>query len=150
YPLVCGTLTALGFAGGLFAVPLNALIQQRPDENEKGQAIATANLLTTIGVMVASAVLWVLGSYFTLSPERIFLLCGIFTLVSSVYVLALVPEYFVRFSLWLLTHTVYRIRIVGQDNVPFRGPALLVSNHLSHVDGFLIGASVQRFVRFMV
>ncbi len=40
-----------------------------------------------------------------------------------------------RFSLWLLTHTIYRIRIVGQENVPSRGPALLVCNHLSHVDG---------------
>jgi len=150
YPVVCGTLTVLGFAGGLFAVPLNALIQQRPDEKEKGQVIATANLMTTIGVMVASGALWALGSVMHLSPERIILLAGILTLVSSVYVLALVPEYFVRFSLWLLTHTVYRIRIVGQDHVPFRGPALLVSNHLSHVDGFLIGASVQRFVRFMV
>src|SRR5580765_553962 len=150
YPVVCGTLTALGFAGGLFAVPLNALIQQRPDEKEKGQVIATASLMTTLGVMVASGALWALGSVLHLSPERIIFLAGILTLVSSVYVLALVPEYFVRFSLWLLTHTIYRIRLVGQDHVPFRGPALLVSNHLSHVDGFLIGASVQRFVRFMV
>ena len=39
---------------------------------------------------------------------------------------------------------------VGREHVPFRGPALLVSNHLSHVDGFLIGACVQRFIRFMV
>jgi acyl-[acyl-carrier-protein]-phospholipid O-acyltransferase / long-chain-fatty-acid--[acyl-carrier-protein] ligase len=65
-------------------------------------------------------------------------------------VLSVVPEFMVRFSLWLLTHTVYRIRIVGQENVPFRGPALLVCNHLSHVDGLLVGACVQRFVRFLV
>ena len=60
------------------------------------------------------------------------------------------PEFLIRFSLWLLTHTVYRIKIVGQDNVPFRGPALLVCNHLSHVDGALVGACIQRFVRFLV
>ncbi len=66
------------------------------------------------------------------------------------YVLARVPEFFVRFSLWLLTHTIYRIRIAGQQHVPARGPALLVCNHLSHVDGFLVGACIQRFVRFMV
>ena len=75
---------------------------------------------------------------------------GVLTLVSSVYVLSVVPEFLVRFSLWLLTHTVYRIRIVGQDHVPSRGPALLVCNHLSHVDGFLVGSCVQRFVRFLV
>ena len=64
--------------------------------------------------------------------------------------LSVVPEFLVRFSLWLLTHTIYRIRIVGQAARPVRGPALLVCNHLSHVDGSLVGACVQRFVRFLV
>ena len=71
-------------------------------------------------------------------------------LASSAYVLSVVPEFLIRFSLWLLTHTVYRIRILGQEQVPARGPALLVCNHLSHADGFLVGACVQRFIRFMV
>ena len=53
-------------------------------------------------------------------------------------------------GLVMATHTLFRIRIVGQQNVPFRGPALLVANHMSHIDGFLIGACLQRFVRFMV
>ena len=34
--------------------------------------------------------------------------------------------------------------------MPFRGPALLVSNHMSHIDGFLISACVQRRIRFMI
>src|SRR5207253_1932634 len=72
------------------------------------------------------------------------------TLASSLYVLSIVPEFMIRFSLWLLTHTVYRIKIVGQENVPFRGPALLVCNHLAHVDGLLVGSCVQRFIRFLV
>ena len=46
--------------------------------------------------------------------------------------------------------TLFRIRIVNQQNVPFHGGALLVSNHMSHIDGFLIGACVQRVIRFMV
>jgi acyl-[acyl-carrier-protein]-phospholipid O-acyltransferase/long-chain-fatty-acid--[acyl-carrier-protein] ligase len=62
----------------------------------------------------------------------------------------LVPEFLVRFLLWLTTHTLFKIRIAGQDNVPLRGPALLVANHISHVDGFLISACLQRFIRFMV
>src|SRR5690349_8429706 len=55
-----------------------------------------------------------------------------------------------RHTLWPSTSaTLYRIRIVGQENVPFRGPALLVCNHLSHVDGPLVGSCVQRFIRFL-
>src|SRR5207249_7062653 len=72
------------------------------------------------------------------------------TLVATVYSVSVVPDFLVRFMLWMLTHTLFRIRIVGAENVPFRGPALLVANHVSHVDGFLIGACVQRFIRFMV
>ena len=39
---------------------------------------------------------------------------GVLTLVASIYVLSVVPEFLVRFCLWLLTHTIYRIRIDGQ------------------------------------
>jgi acyl-[acyl-carrier-protein]-phospholipid O-acyltransferase/long-chain-fatty-acid--[acyl-carrier-protein] ligase len=62
----------------------------------------------------------------------------------------MVPDYFIRLVLWCLTHTVYRIRIVGRPNIPARGPALLVCNHVSMIDGALVGASLQRFVRFIV
>src|SRR5258708_8918109 len=78
------------------------------------------------------------------------LIFGIVTLVSSVYIVSVVPEFMVRFVLWLATHSLFKIRIVGQDHVPFRGPALLVGNHMSHIDGFLINACIQRFIRFMV
>jgi acyl-[acyl-carrier-protein]-phospholipid O-acyltransferase/long-chain-fatty-acid--[acyl-carrier-protein] ligase len=103
-----------------------------------------------LAIMVASGALSILSDRFRLAPDRILLVFGALTLLSSVYVLSIVPEFLVRFSLWLLTHTIYRIRIVGQEHVPFRGPALLVCNHLSHVDGALVGSCVQRFVRFLV
>ena len=100
--------------------------------------------------MLASGALTLLSDYLRLTPDRILLIFGVLTLLSSIYVLSIVPEFLVRFSLWLITHTIYRIRIVGQENVPSRGPALLVCNHLSHVDGLLVGSCVQRFVRFLV
>jgi acyl-[acyl-carrier-protein]-phospholipid O-acyltransferase/long-chain-fatty-acid--[acyl-carrier-protein] ligase len=60
------------------------------------------------------------------------------------------PALLIRFSLWLLTHTLYRIRVVGQEHVPARGPALLVCNHVSFVDGLLVGGCVQRCIRFLI
>jgi acyl-[acyl-carrier-protein]-phospholipid O-acyltransferase / long-chain-fatty-acid--[acyl-carrier-protein] ligase len=143
-------LTLAGFFAGIFAVPLNALLQQRSGDAEKGRVMATNNFLNMVGVMLASLALWICTSLFTLTADRIVFVFAMFTLAASVYILSVVPEFTIRFSLWLLTHTVYRIRIVGQDNMPARGPALLVCNHLSHVDGFLVGSCVQRFIRFMV
>ena len=56
----------------------------------------------------------------------------------------------VRSFLWMLTHTIYRIRIVGREHVPAKGPALIISNHISMIDGALVGASIDRTVRFLV
>ena len=49
-------LLLMGFAGGWFAVPLNALLQQKPDDREKGRILATNNVANTIGILLASAV----------------------------------------------------------------------------------------------
>ena len=150
YPLTAAALVGLGFAAGLFAVPLNALLQQRAGREEKGQLIATNNFMNTIGIFLAAATHWILKSALGLSPDTIILLIGLFTLVGTIVILYLLPDYFVRFALWLLTHTIYRIRIVGEQNIPLKGPALLVCNHVSFVDALLIGASLPRFVRFML
>src|SRR5262245_58385 len=150
FTLAAINLTLVGFFGGLFAVPLNALLQQRSGGDEKGRLMATNNFMNTVAIMLASGALSLFTDRFQLTPDRILLVFGAVTLLSSVYLLTVVPDFLVRFVLWLVTHTVYRIRIVGQENVPFRGPALLVSNHLSHVDGALVGSCVQRFVRFLV
>jgi acyl-[acyl-carrier-protein]-phospholipid O-acyltransferase/long-chain-fatty-acid--[acyl-carrier-protein] ligase len=143
-------LTMVGFFGGLFAVPLNALLQQKSGDAEKGRLMATNNFLNMAAIVGASAALWLARDIIGWSADRIILVFGILTIIASIYVLSVVPAFMVRFCLWLLTHTIYRIRIEGQEHVPSRGPALLVCNHLSHVDGALVGACIQRFVRFLV
>jgi len=150
YTASVAALMLLGATSGLFIVPLYAYMQQRSDDQEKGRVVATNNFYQTIGMLIASGLLWLLHDQLHVGADTLLLAAGIATLLITVYILTVVPDYFIRFVLWLLTHTIFRIRIVGQDNVPFRGPALLVSNHMSHVDGFVIGACVQRFIRFMV
>jgi acyl-[acyl-carrier-protein]-phospholipid O-acyltransferase / long-chain-fatty-acid--[acyl-carrier-protein] ligase len=144
------TLVLLGVSSGLFIVPLNAYLQQRSENQEKGRMIATNNFYNTLGLLLASAALWGLHDRMHIAPEKLILWVGIATLVATAYIVRLVPEFLVRFVLWMVTHTIYKIRIVGQENVPFRGPALLVANHVTHLDGFVVGACIQRFVRFMV
>ena len=150
YLLTSAALIVLGFSGGLFAVPLNALLQQRSGRDEKGQLIATNNFLNTLGIALGAGAHWFSRTVLQLAPDQTVLLLGFLTLLGTVMALRLLPDYVVRFVLWLLTHTVYRIRVVGEENIPNRGPALLVSNHVSFADALLIGACVQRFVRFML
>jgi acyl-[acyl-carrier-protein]-phospholipid O-acyltransferase/long-chain-fatty-acid--[acyl-carrier-protein] ligase len=150
YALIAAALLTLGFAGGLFIVPLNAFLQQQSGAEEKGRLLATSNFLSTAGILLASGVLWVSQSLLHLSADRLLLYSGLGTLLGTAYVLRLLPEFLVRLVLWMLTHTLYRIRIVGQPHVPLHGPALLVCNHVSFVDAFLVGACVSRFMRFVM
>jgi acyl-[acyl-carrier-protein]-phospholipid O-acyltransferase/long-chain-fatty-acid--[acyl-carrier-protein] ligase len=143
-------LAVLGFSGGLFAVPLNALLQQRPGPDEKGRVLSANNFFNTIGILLAVVILAAGGDYLGLSIRQILVLMGVLTLASNIYILAKLPDFFVRFVLWLLTHTIYRITIAGSPHIPQRGPALLIANHVSMIDGALIGACIQRFVRFVV
>jgi acyl-[acyl-carrier-protein]-phospholipid O-acyltransferase/long-chain-fatty-acid--[acyl-carrier-protein] ligase len=150
YEASVAVLSVLGLASGLFIVPLNAYLQQRAEDHEKGRLIATNNFYNTIGLMLASAALWIFHDRLHVGPDRLILIFGIATVGATAYIVTVVPDFLVRFILWMLTHTIFKIRIVGQENVPFRGPALLVANHTAHVDGLLIGACVQRFIRFLV
>lgn len=150
YAMVAVAMFAVGFFSGCFVVPLNALMQHRPDADEKGRILATNNFLQTGFILLASAAVAVLGEGFHWTSSQILMLVGVFTLVGSLYAIAVVPDFFVRFVLWILTHTIYRIRVIGERNVPLHGPALIISNHMSMMDGAFIGSVVQRFVRFMV
>jgi acyl-[acyl-carrier-protein]-phospholipid O-acyltransferase / long-chain-fatty-acid--[acyl-carrier-protein] ligase len=150
FDLSAASLVLMGFSAGFFAVPLNALLQQRSGREDKGRLIATNNVFNTLGVLLASALLWVLATLFHLPADQIVLILGLLTFALTLYALYLLPDFFVRFILWVLTHTLYRIRVVGHENIPLHGPALLVSNHVSFVDALLIGASVPRFIRFML
>jgi acyl-[acyl-carrier-protein]-phospholipid O-acyltransferase / long-chain-fatty-acid--[acyl-carrier-protein] ligase len=150
FDLAAVCLVLIGFAAGFFAVPLNALLQQRSGREDKGRLIATNNVFNTVGVLLASAMLWGLATLFHLPADQIILILGLLTFALTIYALYLLPDFFVRLILWILTHTLYRIRIVGQENIPLHGAALLVSNHVSFVDALLIGASMPRFIRFML
>ena len=56
-----------------------------------------------------------------------------------------------RFGIRCLIVALYRVRVLGAGHVPAQGGALLVSNHVSLMDGFLVGwAARHRHVRFMI
>lgn len=143
-------LGILGFFGGFYAVPLNAMLQQKSATEARGRIIAANNVLNFVAILLAAVAVFVFGSLMNLSPPAIIFAGGILSLLVTGYIFCLLPDFFIRFVLWSLTHSLYRIRIVGAENVPLNGPALLVCNHLSFIDGLLVGSCVQRFVRFMV
>jgi acyl-[acyl-carrier-protein]-phospholipid O-acyltransferase/long-chain-fatty-acid--[acyl-carrier-protein] ligase len=147
---VMSLLAALGFAGGFFIVPINALIQHRPDEDKKGGVIAYANWLSFVGVLMASAIYSGFTHYLHVGLGTFFLWTALLSLAAGAYTLWLLPDSLLRLLLWFATHTIYRMDIAGAEKVPPRGGALLVPNHASMADAALVLASTDRPVRFLM
>jgi acyl-[acyl-carrier-protein]-phospholipid O-acyltransferase/long-chain-fatty-acid--[acyl-carrier-protein] ligase len=143
-------LALLGFAGGFFIVPVSAILQHNPEPSKKGEVLALANWLSFVGIFLASAAYNLLADGLGLSPHAIFLIGGLLTFVGAILVLILSPDSLVRAFLWLMTHTIYRLRVEGLENLPQRGGALLISNHVSFVDWLLLMAAADRPVRFLM
>ena len=143
-------LGMLGFWAGFFAVPVNALIQHRPAEQDKGGIIAAANLLSFVGIAISSGVYFVFTAYIHLDPRGVIVAASSITACSTAYVLYLLPEWFGRLILFFVTRTVYRVRVIGRDNFPEKTGALLVCNHMSLVDVALLVAATDRPIRFLM
>ena len=143
-------LGALGFMGGFFVVPINALIQHRPEEQHKGSVIAFANFLSFAGVIVASAIYSGATHYLHTGLASFFIWTAVMSLAAAIYTVYLLPDSMLRLLLWIATHTLYRLDVEGRENVPARGGALLTPNHVSMVDAVLLIASIDRPIRFMM
>jgi acyl-[acyl-carrier-protein]-phospholipid O-acyltransferase/long-chain-fatty-acid--[acyl-carrier-protein] ligase len=143
-------LGALGFFGGFFIVPVSAILQHRPAKEQKGVILAAAGWLSWVGILLAAGFYWVVAAALQLGPRGVFLIGALMTLAATIYVVWLLPDSLLRFILWVLTHTVYRIRVDGRDHIPEKGGALFVCNHLSLVDALLLSASTDRHVRFIM
>ncbi|MFK3864549.1 MFS transporter [Pseudoalteromonas rhizosphaerae] len=143
-------MAGIGIASGFYTVPLYALIQQRTVESSRSRIIAANNVLNAL-FMVASAVLSIVTlSIFAWTIPQLFLLLAGLNLLISVYIYTKVPEFFLRFVIYLLTICMYRVRTKGEHNIPSEGAAVLVSNHVSFVDWMFILAASPRPIRFMV
>ncbi|HXN25578.1 MAG TPA: acyl-[ACP]--phospholipid O-acyltransferase [Candidatus Acidoferrales bacterium] len=143
-------LWLLGFFGGFFAVPMNALIQHRPRPAQKGGVIAAANFWSFVGIFVAAAAYNIFSARLHQSAAAIFLDGAILTAIMTGYSIYLLPDSLLRLVLFMVTHSIYRIRVAGRDNIPESGGALFVSNHMSLVDALLLLASTDRPIRFLI
>jgi acyl-[acyl-carrier-protein]-phospholipid O-acyltransferase/long-chain-fatty-acid--[acyl-carrier-protein] ligase len=85
-------LSLLGFFGGFFAVPLNAMIQHRPRPEQKGGVIAVANLLSFVGVFLAAGAYYLFSDGFHQTPAGVFLDGAILTLVTTTLSICLLRD----------------------------------------------------------
>ncbi len=146
---VIADASLIGVFSGFFIVPLQALIQQRCERSHLSRVIAGTNILNAL-FMVLSGVMAIVLISLDFSIPEIILVTGILNVFVSIYIFTLVPEFIMRFLVWLLVNTLYRIKIKGLENIPEEGPCVLVCNHVSFMDALIIAGCCRRPVRFVM
>ena len=146
---VSADVILIGLFGGFYVVPLYALVQQRSKASHRSRIIAGNNVLNAL-FMLMSAVMAISVLAAGLSIPELFLLTAVLNGLVAIYIYTLVPEFLMRFIVWILIHTVYRIRKEGLERIPERGPAILACNHVSYVDALVIAGCVRRPIRFVM
>ncbi len=142
-------LSLLGAFGGFYSVPLYALIQDRTERQHLSRVIAANNIINAL-FMVAAAILAFGVLAAGLSIPQFYLILAVLNALVAIYIFTLLPEFLMRFLVWILINMLYRVRPTGLENIPDEGPAVLVCNHVSFVDALLVGGSIRRPVRFVM
>ena len=142
-------LFSLGLFGGLFIVPLYALVQIRSNPEQRARVIAANNIMNAL-FMVVGAVAAAAMLSAGMSIPALFAVAAICNAAVAIYIYKLVPEFLVRFVVWLLIHSVYRLDKHGVENIPETGAAVIICNHVSFVDALIITAACRRPIRFVM
>ncbi|HNQ75787.1 MAG TPA: MFS transporter, partial [Pseudothauera hydrothermalis] len=126
-------LVMIALCGGLYIVPLYALVQSRSAPAHRSRIIAANNILNA-AFMVAAAALGagLLAAGFGVA--QIFLITALLNAAVAIWLYTLAPAFLLRFIVWLLVHTAYRLKVEGLAHLPEKGPALIVANGVSAVD----------------
>ncbi|MFI2812453.1 MULTISPECIES: MFS transporter [Microbulbifer] len=143
-------LALIGVFGGLYIVPLYAMIQDRTDKAVRARVIAVTNIMNAL-FMVISAILGIVFlSVLDFTIPQFFMVMALMNAAVAVFVFNRVPEFAMRLLVWLLSHTMYRVKHEGLEQIPAEGPAIIACNHVSYVDALLLAGAVRRPIRFIM
>ncbi|BFM06199.1 acyl-[ACP]--phospholipid O-acyltransferase [Halioxenophilus aromaticivorans] len=139
----------IGLCGGLFIVPLNALIQYTAKEDQLGTVLAGNNwvqnlfMLSFLGLTVAFA-------WFGFRSTQLFYFLTAVAAVGFCYTVVQLPHSLARLVAGAILKHRYQVSVSGFDHLPRRGGVLLLGNHISWIDWALVQVACPRAVRFVM
>lgn len=143
-------LLLFGVSAGLFSLPLQTFIQFRADPARRGEVLAASSFINWVAILIASGLTWLLSGPMGLSAAQGFSTIGAITLLFTLVSFWVLPDFLLRFIALATMRIFYRLRVIGGDNLPVDGPALLIPNHVTWVDALLLTATNQRRIRFVM
>jgi len=143
-------LLMIGIFSGFYIVPLYALVQERTTPSHRSRVIAGNNILNSLFMVVSAIIAMLLLGSAGFTIPQLFLFTALLNMVVAIYIFSLVPEFLMRFLVWILIHTIYRVEVKGMENIPDSGPVIVAANHVSFVDPLIVGGVIRRPVRFVM
>ena len=142
-------LGMMGVFAGLFVVPLQANIQARTPTDRRARVIAANNVMNAVFMVGGAgfAIAWLSAGG---SVPALLLTLAVVNFGVAVFIFHQVPEFTMRFLVWAISHSVYRVRHHNLAAIPEHGPVVLVCNHVSYVDAPLLAGAVRRPIRFVI
>ena len=150
-------LGMLAMSSALFLAPLNAWMQDRYPAAKRGELQAAVNLQDCFAGLLSFACLIGLGAL--ANAMGLSLVEGLRVQIAAIgvssglitwFIIRLLPSDFVRVIGLMLLRLFYRIRGSGELNIPGKGGALLLPNHITWADAFFLTAASPRPLRFIM
>ena len=149
-PMLLGiTFLFFGFFGGMFIVPLNALIQFNAKKKVLGTILAGNNWFHSVSMFLMLGMTTVV-SYNGLDPLKTIYLILLITLVGTIYTIYQLPQSLILLFLKTIVGMKYKLEVNGITNIPQTGGVLLLGNHISWIDWAVVLMAVPKEVRFVI
>ncbi|MBL4715329.1 MAG: AMP-binding protein [Bacteroidia bacterium] len=136
------------FFSGFFKIPLNAWIQERVEGRKLGEILAYNNLVVFLFILISAGIFAVAEP--VMGSSGIFGIITIIAWLIAIITLVNIPAMLVRFIFFITAHSFFKLKIIGIENIPKKSGALIVANHISLMDSFLVAAAVPRMLRFVM
>lgn len=147
---ILADLLLLSVCGGIYIVPLYAILQHQSDPAHRSRAVASNNIMNALFMVIAAAATSLM-LLVHLSVTHVFLVIALANLLVTVYICNLLPEALVKsFLIWLFK-VLYRVEVRGLDNYYKAGNrVLIISNHTSFLDAALLATFCPNRLTFAI
>jgi acyl-[acyl-carrier-protein]-phospholipid O-acyltransferase/long-chain-fatty-acid--[acyl-carrier-protein] ligase len=143
-------LLCMALSGGIYIVPLYAIMQHRAAPEHRARVIAAGNVVNSL-FMVASAVLTLALLSLSFTIPEVFLIIALANLCVAAYICKLLPDALIRSVLRAILAFCFRVEIRGMENYAKAGArVLIVANHTSFLDAIVIAAFLPEKLHFAV
>ena len=148
--LFLAALFAMGVAGALFVVPLNAHLQEQVEPARRGRILSANNLFINLFGILAVLFQYYISAHLGVPAHKQLFIYAIPTALVTVYIIYVTPEGLLRLAIGLVGRMLYRVTPVGLEALPANGGVLLLPNHISYVDAVILQLACPRPIRFLV